>query len=62
MRITKLAIGVLLVILLTLAIASPRISTVSPRVTYAVAQPQNSNVLIADGGDPLPRPWKALAA
>jgi hypothetical protein len=62
MQTTKLILGVFAVILCTFGVVSVRVSTTSTAAARLVAQPQTSNVLIADGGDPLPKPWRKLAA
>jgi hypothetical protein len=62
MQTTKLILGVFAVILCTFGVISVRVSTTSTAAARLVAQPQTSNVLIADGGDPVPRPWHKSAA
>jgi hypothetical protein len=62
MRISKATIGVFSVILFVLAVVSMHVSSTSKATTTLGMQPKNSNVLIADGGDPLPKPWHKLAA
>jgi len=62
MQTTKLILGAFAVILCTFGVISVRVSTTSPATARLVVQPQASNVLIADGGDPLPKPWRKLAA
>jgi hypothetical protein len=62
MQTTKLILGVFAVILCTFGVVSVRVSTTSTAAARLVPQPQTSNVLIADGGDPLPKPWRKLAA
>jgi hypothetical protein len=56
MRFTKLTISVFAAILFTFGVVSSPASH-SSSVCHAVAQPQNSHVMVADGGDPVPRPW-----
>ncbi len=59
MRTFRLVIGVLAVIFFAFAIVSPPVSSNEARLT---AHPKTPNVVIADGGDPLPRPWHKMAA
>jgi hypothetical protein len=58
MRIARLLINVFAVILLAFAVISLHVSNTSSRSAGISAQPHTSHVLVADGGDPLPRPWK----
>lgn len=62
MHITKLVIVVFAVILYVFGVISLRVSNTSSRTAGVVTKPQTSNVLIADGTDPVPRPWHHLAA
>ncbi|MDP9337619.1 MAG: hypothetical protein M3P45_02005 [Acidobacteriota bacterium] len=62
MRISKLVIGVFTAVLFTFSVASPRVSVNSSAAAGLKSQSQASNILIADGSDPLPRPWKSIAA
>jgi hypothetical protein len=62
MRATKLMIGIFAVILFAFVVISFHVSNTSSAAVRLSAQPQTSNVLIADGGDPVPRPWYASAA
>ena len=62
MQTTKLILGVFAVILCTFGVISVRGSNTSTAAARMVAQPQASHVLIADGGDPLPKPWRKHAA
>jgi hypothetical protein len=62
MQTTKLVLGVLAVILCTFGVISVSVSNTSAAAARLVAQPQASHVLIADGGDPLPKPWHKNAA
>ena len=57
MRITRLTVGVFAAILFTFGVVAIPASHSSNVKCHAVAQPQTSNVMIADGGDPVPRPW-----
>ena len=57
MRIARLLINVFAVILFAFAVISLHLSNTSSRSAGISAQPQNSNVLVADGTDPLPKPW-----
>jgi hypothetical protein len=57
MRIARLLINVFAVILFAFAVISLHVSNTSSRSASISAQPQASQVLIADGGDPVPRPW-----
>lgn len=57
MRIARLLINVFAVILFAFAVISLHVSNTSSRSASISAQPQASLVLIADGGDPLPKPW-----
>ncbi len=62
MNMSKLVVGVFAVILFVFAAASLRFSnSASPAAQFA-AQPQTSHVMMADGTDPVPRPWRGLAA
>lgn len=58
MRMARLLINVFAVILFVFAVISLHVSNSSPRSASISAQPQTSHVLVADGGDPVPRPWK----
>jgi hypothetical protein len=58
MRIARLLINIFAVILFAFAVISLHVSNTSSRSAGTSAQPQTSHVLIADGTDPLPRPWK----
>ena len=62
MRISRLLIGVFAVIMFHSTIASHHVSTNSIKAAHLTAPPQDSNVLIADGSDPLPKPWHKLVA
>jgi hypothetical protein len=57
MHIARLLINVFAVILFAFAVISLHVSNTSSRRASISAQPQTSNVLIADGTDPLPKPW-----
>jgi hypothetical protein len=57
MRMARLMISVFAVILFAFAVISLHVSNASSRSAGISAQPQASHVLIADGGDPLPKPW-----
>jgi hypothetical protein len=57
MRFTKLTVGVFAAILFTFGVVSIPASQSSSVKCHAVVQPQSSHVMIADGGDPVPRPW-----
>jgi hypothetical protein len=57
MRIARLLINVFAVILFAFALISLHVSNTSSRYASISAQPQTSHVLIADGTDPLPKPW-----
>lgn len=59
MRGTKLLFSVFAVILFTFSIIALHLSNSSSRSAQVVPQHQ---VIIADGSDPLPRPWFAPAA
>ena len=62
MRMTKVTIGVFAVILFVLAVVSIRVSSGSSAGARLAAYPHTSKVLIADGSDPLPKPWHKFAA
>lgn len=62
MRATKLMIGIFAVILFAFVVVSFHVSNSSSAAARLTARPQTSNVLIADGTDPVPRPWFQLAA
>lgn len=57
MRITKLVIAVFVVILFVFGFVALHVSTTSTGTARVMAQPQASNILIADGTDPMPAPW-----
>ena len=57
MRIARLLISVFAVILFAFAVISLHVSNTSSRSASISAQPQAFQVLIADGSDPLPKPW-----
>jgi hypothetical protein len=57
MRIARLLINIFAVILFVFAVISLHVSNTSSQSARVSAQPQSSQVLIADGTDPLPRPW-----
>jgi hypothetical protein len=59
MRISRLLITVFAVILFVFATVSVRVLNSS---SVGLAAHQRSNVLVADGSDPLPKPWRKLAA
>jgi hypothetical protein len=60
MRISRLVIGGFAAILFTFAIGSTQVAKSLAKAAQVAAAPQTSNVLIADGGDPLPRPHKLV--
>jgi hypothetical protein len=62
MHTTKLILGVFAVILCTFGVISVRVFSTPAAAARLVAQPQASHVLTADGGDPLPKPWRKIAA
>jgi hypothetical protein len=62
MRTSRLMIGVFAVILFAFAIVSPYVSATSSKEGRLALQAKTSKVVIADGGDPLPKPWHKLAA
>ncbi len=62
MRTSKMAIGVFASVLFTFAFAAHHTVTSSIKVARVAATPQSSSVLIADGGDPLPKPWGKFTA
>jgi hypothetical protein len=62
MNATKLAIVVFAVILSVSTAISVRISVTSSGTAQLAAQPNNSKLVIADGSDPVPRPWHSIAA
>ncbi len=57
MRLARLLISVFAVILFAFAVISLHVSNTSSRPSSISAQPQASQGLIADGSDPLPKPW-----
>lgn len=57
MRIARLLINVFAVILFAFAVVSLHVSNSSSRSASVSAQPQTPQVLLADGTDPLPKPW-----
>jgi len=61
MRISKLLITVFAALLFVFGMVSVRVSVNSSAVTSLNPQSQFSITLIADGGDPLPRPHKLAA-
>lgn len=61
MRISRLVIGGFAAILFTFAISSTPVTRNLANAAHVVAATQSSNVLIADGSDPLPKPWHKLA-
>lgn len=61
MRTSRLVIGVFAGILFTFSIGATQLTNIPTKAAQVVAAPQSSSVLIADGGDPLPRPHKLVA-
>jgi hypothetical protein len=53
----RLLTSVFAVILFAFAVISLHLSNTSSRSASISAQPPASHILIADGGDPLPKPW-----
>lgn len=62
MRISRLLITVFAVILFVFAMVSVRVSANSSTATSLNSQSKSSVTLVADGSDPLPKPWHKLVA